>query len=135
VSSVRELATGARRMVSLPLQASIREAIATMASHDISAVTVLEGDAPVGTVTERDLVRKALKVGYVPERVHEVMTRRPITVSPADSTDAFMALMIENHVRHLPVLEDGRLVGCFPCATSCATSWKKRSSSSGQMSD
>jgi CBS domain-containing protein len=110
MSSVRELLAG-RSVFSLRPQASIREAMAAMAKYDMSALAVLEGDALVGVVTERDLVRKALAPGQAPERLHEIMTRRLITVSPADSTDACMALMIENHVRHLPVLEGGRLVG------------------------
>ena len=110
MSTVRDLLTG-RSVVSLPPQARVQQAMAAMANHDITAVAVLEGDTVVGIVTERDLVRKAFVAEPAPARVHEIMTRRLITVSPGDSTDACMALMIENHVRHLPVLEGARLVG------------------------
>lgn len=65
----------------------------------------------LGIVTERDLVRKVLGAGRAPERLDQIMTRRLITVSPADSTDACMALMVENHIRHVPVVDRGRLVG------------------------
>ena len=65
----------------------------------------------LGIVTERDLVRKVLGAGRAPERLGQIMTRRLITLSPADSTDACMALMVENHIRHVTVVDRGRLVG------------------------
>jgi CBS domain-containing protein len=62
----------------------------------------------LGIVTERDLVRKVLGAGRASERLDQIMTRRLITVSPAY---ACMPLMVENHIRHVPVVERGRLVG------------------------
>lgn len=111
MSTLGQLLAGSRPVVALSSGSTVHDAIATMVLHDISAVAVLHTDALVGIVTERDLVRKMFSSGRTPERLGEIMTSQLITVSPADSAEACMALMIENHIRHLPVLERGRLVG------------------------
>jgi CBS domain-containing protein len=84
-----------------------------MAKHDIGAVVVAEGDCLAGIFTERDYARKVILKGRTSReaRVGELMTPNVLTVSPSQSMDDCMALMTENHVRHLPVVERGRLVG------------------------
>ena len=111
MSTLRQLLQGARAVIAVPPDAGLPETIAAMVENDISAVAVVDGGALAGIVTERDLVRKAMAAGRAAQRVGEIMTSEVISVSPADTAEACMALMIEHHVRHLPVLEQGRLVG------------------------
>ena len=110
MSALSQLRAGSRAVVALSPDAKVHEAIAAMVLNDISTVAVVHDDALLGIVTERDLVRKMLNAEHTPERLREVMTCQLITVSPGDSAEACMALMIQNHIRHLPVLERGRLL-------------------------
>lgn len=91
--------------------ASVQAAVQLMASERISALPVLEGDALVGIVSERDYVRKVAsqRIPAWSVTIAEVMTRDVITVAPGDSVAHCMKLMTTNRIRHLPVLTDGRL--------------------------
>ncbi|HMQ34304.1 MAG TPA: CBS domain-containing protein [Chloroflexaceae bacterium] len=89
----------------------IAEAMAQMAAKDIGALLVTEGERLVGIVTERDVARRLAKGEAAGLRVREMMTERVLYVRPDHTVEECMALMTERHVRHLPVLEEGRLVG------------------------
>jgi CBS domain-containing protein len=93
--------------------ASVFEALEVMAKHDIGAVVVAEGECLAGIFTERDYARKLILRGKASKetRVGELMTPNVLTVSPSQSVDDCMQLMTENRVRHLPVVDRGRLVG------------------------
>ena len=84
-----------------------------MLEHKISSVVVTENDRVIGIFTENDFVQK---VGIDCKDtdtmlIETVMTSNPITVSPDKTISDCMTLMIDNHIRHLPVVEDGRLAG------------------------
>ena len=89
------------------------EAVTIMADSDISALMVLRGEQVEGIITERDFVRRVARLerSAYATTVSEVMTSSLITVGPQDRTRFCMQLMIERNLRHLPVLEDGKLVG------------------------
>ena len=93
--------------------ASVFEALDLMADRDVGALVVVEGEAICGLLSERDYARKVILKGKrspdIP--VREIMTSEVICVSPEQKPEACMALMTEKHIRHLPVLEEGRLVG------------------------
>ncbi len=92
--------------------ASMLEALRAMAETDVGAVMVVEGDTLVGVVSERDYVRKVALDALTPEvPVAQVMTKDVIAIPPHHTVAECMALMTQKHVRHLPVLEEGRLVG------------------------
>lgn len=93
--------------------ATMREALETMALHDIGALLVMEDGQIVGIVTERDYARKGALMGRDSREtpVRELMTSPVMYVSPQESNENCMALMTEHRLRHLPVLDDGRLVG------------------------
>jgi CBS domain-containing protein len=93
--------------------ASVFEALEVMAKHDIGAVVVAEGECIAGIFTERDYARKVILKGKASKetRVGDLMTPNVLTVSPSQSVDDCMQLMTENRVRHLPVVDRGRLVG------------------------
>jgi IMP dehydrogenase len=84
-----------------------------MIDGGVGALLVMQGEALVGILSERDCARKLIKTGKSPKevRVREFMTPRVVFVRPEQSIDECMALMTEKRVRHLPVMKDGRLLG------------------------
>ena len=100
-------------MHSIPPTATVLEAISLMAEKNIGSVPVMQGERLVGMLTERDYTRKVILMGRKSRdtQVSEIMTRDPITVTPEDTVNDCMELMTEHRVRHLPVIEDGKLIG------------------------
>jgi CBS domain-containing protein len=92
---------------------TVFEAISMMAEKNIGALPVLEGDRLVGLISERDYARKVILLGRGSKEtaVAEIMTVHLKTVGLGDSVQECMQIMTENRVRHLPVLEGGKLVG------------------------
>ena len=84
-----------------------------LAVHNIGAMVVMNPDGVCGIVSERDIVRKLHHHGpdLLARPVSEIMTTEMVTCSPEDRIDDLAALMTNNRVRHIPVLENGRLVG------------------------
>lgn len=93
--------------------ASVFEALESMARHDIGALVVVQDEAVVGMFSERDYARKVILQGRASRetRVRDIMTPEVTSVEPSRTTGDCMHLMTDRRVRHLPVLEDGRLVG------------------------
>jgi CBS domain-containing protein len=94
-------------------QATVFEAIQLLAQKNIGALPVLEADKLLGIFTERDYTRKVALEGKTSHttKVREIITTDIATVSPHDTVEDAMRLMTQKHIRHLPVLEDGRMVG------------------------
>ena len=92
---------------------SVFEALERMARHDIGALVVVQEGDVVGMFSERDYARKVILQGRASRetRVRDIMTSEVLTVEPSRTTGDCMQLMTDRRVRHLPVLEDGRLVG------------------------
>lgn len=93
--------------------ATVLEAISLMADKGIGALVVCEGEKVVGIVSERDYARKVVlmeRSSYNTE-VSEIMTHDVMTVTPEQSNEYCMKLMTEKRLRHLPVLDNGKLVG------------------------
>ena len=92
---------------------SVREAVALFAGRRIGAVPVLENGEIVGIFSERDVVRQLAEHGpaMLDGNVGAVMTAPAITVEPATSVMDALGLMTRRRFRHLPVVEDGRMVG------------------------
>ena len=102
-----------RTVFTIEPDASVYDAIAMMADKQIGALPVMEGDKLIGLITERDYARKVFLQGRSsPDtKVREIMTDRVMVVSPDLTTEECMALMTDKRFRHLPVVEDGELVG------------------------
>ncbi|MCG5242964.1 CBS domain-containing protein [Azospirillum doebereinerae] len=96
-------------------QADTVSAIAQLLTeHRIGAVLVLEEDgSPVGILSERDIVRAIARDGAaaLSRPAAELMTRELITGQPTDTVADLMAVMTDRRIRHIPILEDGRIVG------------------------
>ncbi len=93
--------------------ASVYDSIKLMAEKNIGALMVLEGGKIVGLVTERDYARKVVLMAKSSKDtpVRDIMTSQVMYVRPEQTSEECMALMTENRVRHLPVLDQGRLIG------------------------
>jgi CBS domain-containing protein len=93
--------------------AMVHVAIQLMSEKHISALVVIEDDAIVGIVTERDFTQKMVLKERTSQRtpVRDVMTSPVIHVRPDQTTEDCMVLMGANHLRHLPVIDGGSLVG------------------------
>jgi len=93
--------------------ATVWEALNLLVDKQIGSLVVMDGDNIAGIFTERDYARRVGVKGIQPEtiRVEEVMTKDLITVSLNQSVMECMELMTEKRIRHLPVFEEGRLVG------------------------
>jgi CBS domain-containing protein len=93
--------------------ASVLEALELMAREDISSVLVMEDDSLKGIFTERDYARKVILRGRNSRDtvVRELMTSVLITMSPEQTIDDCMAVMTKKHIRHLPVIENGKVIG------------------------
>lgn len=93
--------------------ATIDELLDRLAEHDVGALVVSEdGEAMLGIVSERDVVRKLRGMDDARHKsVRDIMTADVLTCSPEDSFATLMSTMTDNRVRHMPVLDDGRLVG------------------------
>jgi CBS domain-containing protein len=92
---------------------SVFDALELMATRNIGAVLVVSGAELKGILSERDYARRVVLHGKMSKEtlVGEIMTTSVITVEPGWTADQCMALMTEKHIRHLPVLEKGQLVG------------------------
>ncbi len=91
----------------------VADAVRTMTSRGIGAVVVLEGETLAGIFTERDALNRVLAAGRDPTAVAvcEVMTADPIRIAPSTTVGEAMDLITTRRFRHLPVVEQGRLVG------------------------
>ena len=93
--------------------ATVYDAIALMAANGVAAVLVISEGALVGIISARDYGRKVVlkEKSSRDVRVHEIMTTSLITVAPQTTVLEAMALMTLHHIRHLPVLREGKLDG------------------------
>ena len=94
-------------------ESSITDLLAGLAEHNVGAMVVVADDGIAGIVSERDVVRKLNEDGpaLLERPVSEIMTRVVATCTPRDSVDDLSVLMTQRRVRHVPVLEGGKLAG------------------------
>jgi CBS domain-containing protein len=100
------------KVVTVKPKSRVQEAITRMLEEGIGSVAVCDGPRLVGIFTERDVLRCAGEGSLFGEvAVEDVMTRRPVTVSPGDDLVGAAQLMADKRIRHLPVCEGEFLVG------------------------
>jgi len=92
---------------------SVRDTLALMLERNIAAVVLKDGPKIVGAVSERDVLRTVADhgAGGLNLPVGHIFNGRPISVSPEDTIKWVMGLMTHGRIRHLPVMDDGALVG------------------------
>lgn len=93
--------------------AQVADAIRLLTDRRIGAAPVLDGDQVVGIFSERDVMKCLASIGAqaLSRHVSDLMTAPAVTVSPRESVLAALALMTQRRIRHLPVIDDGALVG------------------------
>jgi CBS domain-containing protein len=94
-------------------EAPVLEAVRMMAEREVGALLVMQGEQLAGIISERDYARKVILKGRSSSetRVEEVMTRDLHTVAPDRTVHGCMKLMTDQRIRHLPVLDGGKVVG------------------------
>jgi len=107
------LSTKGSDVFTIPVDQTIREAITSMVENNIGSLVVIdEGGKPVGIITERDIIRRASEnEALFSEQIREVMSREVVFGSPKDDVESVANTMTERRFRHLPILEEGKLVG------------------------
>jgi len=114
MKTVKEiLEAKSHKLLSISPQASVLDALKLMAERDVGALVVLEGEGLAGIFSERDYARKVILHGKSSKatQVSEIMTHRVVCVRPDQSVEECMALMTDKRIRHLPVLDDQKVIG------------------------
>jgi CBS domain-containing protein len=101
------------KICSIHPDATVFDAIAKMAENEIGSLIVMDSEALVGIITERDYARDVILKGRTSHAtlVHEIMTKHVITVRPEQSVAECMAIMTDRRVRHLPVIKGDKIIG------------------------
>jgi CBS domain-containing protein len=100
-----------RSLLTVTADATLGDAATAMVERGVGAVVVLEGESIAAILTERDVMKAVAAGNDGSASVTEWMTRHPDTIEPGDTTDHAASLMIHGGFRHLPVVEDGKVVG------------------------
>ena len=114
MSTVREiLRTKGNTIWSVNTKSTVYDTIKLMSEKNIGAVLVLDGQKITGIFSERDFIRHSVKKTTRLEEtpITEMMTSRILFISPSQTTDECMSLMTTKRIRHLPVIEEEKLVG------------------------
>jgi len=92
---------------------TMKEVVATMNKFDIGSIVVVQGDRPVGIITERDILRRIVEPCIAPETLtaRQVMTSPVLTISETASIEEAARLMAKKRVKKLPVMNNQKLVG------------------------
>ena len=107
------LAVKGQAIYSIAPDASVYDAMKQMADKGIGALMVMERDRLVGVISERDYARKVILLGRSSRstQVKEIMTGHVLYAQPQQNIDECMAIMTEKRVRHLPVVDAGKVIG------------------------
>ena len=107
------LATKSLNVITVRPDQSIKDVIELLVEHDIGALIVVdEHGQPIGIISERDIIREAARTGpFLDQNVARAMTEDPIVASPQDDLGAVLQTMIAGHFRHLPIIDQERLIG------------------------
>ena len=92
---------------------TVYEAIQAMATKKVGALLVMKGVALKGIISERDYAREVILKGRssTDTRVDDIMSSNVISVSSSESVEASLAVMTDNHIRHLPIVDENMVIG------------------------
>jgi IMP dehydrogenase len=125
-------------VVSIDADSSVEEAIRSIHSRKISAIMVTEAGKTIGIFTERDVVRCYIASGgknFKDLRVRDFMINNLIVAMPEDELNHISAIMVEKNIRHLPVLENNKVIGMLSIRDIIQTQVKKLTSEIHYLKD
>jgi CBS domain-containing protein len=124
------LESAGRKIYSVDPETSVTECVKRMNELQIGAMLVMENDKLVGIFTERDALTRVLGSGLEPSytKVSAVMTSNPVCVTPSTPLDEARTIITSQHIRHLPVVQDGKVIGMV--SSGDLTHWLVRDQSS-----
>lgn len=107
------LANKAKETFTISPESSVYQALEMMVAKNVSALIIMDGEQIAGIFTERDYARKVILKGKASKEtpVSDIMTKDLITVTAGTSIDDCMQLMTSKYIRHLPVVEEKKLIG------------------------
>ena len=111
---IERIASGRGPLFCIPASATVAEAARKMTEHHVGCLIIIRDDIfPAGILTERDILRRAVAEGRDPSAltVSEIMTAEVIHCSPDASVPVVQQLMAKHRIRHVPLIQDGRVVG------------------------
>jgi CBS domain-containing protein len=113
MTTIRQILAGKPDVYSIDPDATVLDALKRLEEKNVGALLVMKADKLVGIFSERDYARRMILHGRSSKEtaVREVMTSQVFTISPDANAGECMVHMTDRHVRHLPVLENGRVVG------------------------
>jgi len=113
VAHVSDILRNKGEVLKIDADATVFDAIKKIVENNVGSILVTRGDDVVGIMTERDYLRKIAIFGRTSHDtlVHEIMSSPLIYVTPETTIEESMAIMTDRRIRHLPVVEDGNVVG------------------------
>jgi CBS domain-containing protein len=114
---------------------SVRELLRSLAEHNVGALVVTEGTDVVGVVSERDVVRRLGADGadVLDRPISQIMTTDVVTCASSDSIDGVAEIMTQRRIRHMPVVDDGRLTGIVSIGDVVSHRMRQLESDRGQL--
>ena len=110
MATIREIMSSS--LITVDADSTVAQAATVMAERRVGSALVMDGDSLAGIFTERDIVRALSQDFDAPGHpIGHWMTKNPTTIGPDDSTERALDMMLKGGFRHLPVLEDDRVVG------------------------
>ena len=113
MTTIRQILASKPDVYSVPPEATVLDALKRLAEKNVGALLVMKGDRLVGIFSERDYARRTILHGRSSREtaVHEVMTTEVFSITPDAAAGECMVHMTDRHIRHLPVIEAGKVVG------------------------
>src|SRR3989338_5772808 len=102
-----------KEVISIAPHRQVFDALVVLAEYKIGALVVLEGEKLVGIFSERDYAREVVLKGKSSKvtQISDVMTHKVLSANPDDTVEQAMSLMSEKRIRHLPIVENGKVIG------------------------
>jgi CBS domain-containing protein len=122
-------------VVTIAPDAPVTQVLAKLAEHNVGALVVLRGEEVAGIVSERDIVRRLNETGaeLLNHPVDTIMTVSVLTTQPDASVDSVAQTMTEERIRHLPVVDNGRLAGVISVGDVVSSRIRQLEQDRGQL--
>jgi len=92
---------------------TVYESLEKMSAHNVGSMLVMDNEKLLGIFTERDYMKKIILQNKASKTtmIKDIMTANPVCITPSDSVDNAMSIMTKQHCRHLPIIEESKIIG------------------------